>query len=433
MEYDVAVIGGGPAGMMAAGRAAQCGARTILLEKNISLGKKLIITGNGRCNITNAEPDIQNFLLAFGKNGKFLFPALKAFNTTDTLNFFNQRGLDTKIEDEGRVFPATDSARDVLRVMTDLLKEQGVVISCETKVTGLVQRDGMVQAKIENSNLSTNNDTRWNTTIMAKRSITAKRYIICTGGMSYPGTGSTGEGMHWAKAIGHSLIEPHQAIVPVIASNNWIKDLMGLSLQNVDTYVFQNGKKEHGDKGDIVFTATGATGPAILGMSKSIGKLLDEEKVELRIDLRPDLDHPQLNALLQEEFRLHSKKNVGNVLTNIMPDRLANTILTITKIDIAKNAGNISKKERKMMTHTIKQLTLNITSLGGFEKAMVTAGGVSLKEVYPNTLQSRILENLHFAGEVLDIDGPTGGYNLQAAWSTGYLAGESAAKIVIDE
>ncbi|MCK4717294.1 MAG: NAD(P)/FAD-dependent oxidoreductase [Thermoplasmata archaeon] len=448
MEYDVAVIGGGPAGMMAAGRAAQCGARTILVEKNRSLGKKLLITGNGRCNITNAEPDIQKFLRAFGRRGRFLFPALKTFNTVDTVDFFNRRGLENKIEEGGRVFPRMDNSRDVLDVMTDFLKEQGVAISCGTKINGLVQTNSMLHMEIEASDML--EETKFPLTLGERQSppaddagnlwfpeqwaesysanITADRYILCTGGSSYPGTGSTGEGMSWAKNVGHNMIRPRQALVPLCASDNWIRELKGLSLQGVDISAFQNGKKKQGTRGDMLFTDNGVTGPAILDMSKSIGERLGEGAVELRIDLRPELDHPQLDALLQEELRLHSKKDVRNVLAGIIPARLTAAILTITGIDTSKNAGNVSKEERKMIVHTMKQLALHINSLGGFEKAMVTAGGVDLKEIFPDTLQSRIVENLHFAGEILDIDGPTGGYNLQAAWSTGYLAGESAAK-----
>jgi predicted Rossmann fold flavoprotein len=416
--YDIAVIGGGPAGMMAAGTAAEQGASVILIEKNDKPGRKLLITGKGRCNITRDENDIPAFCDAFGKKGKFLYSALRAFGVEDTISFFNQRGLATKVERGQRVFPVSDSSQDVLGVLTDHLKEHKVKIMTNCSVTKLVKKGNKIE-KIKTS----------------KGDIQANQYVICTGGLTYPSTGSSGDGYKWAKLLGHSVTPPQPSLTPVKAQESWIKDLQGLSLKNVRINIYQNNpstgsgrsKKQAERFGEALFTSDGLSGPIILDMSQKVGQLLKTGPVELRLDLKPALEYPKLDARLQRDFRQHRNKTFRNSLSDLLPSKLIPTMVHLSGINPDKVVNKVTKEERNRLLHLFKEMTFKVRSLYGFDKAIATAGGISLKEIDPRSMRSKMIKNLYFAGEMIDLDGPTGGYNLQMCWSTGYLAGFTAA------
>ena len=395
--------------MIAAGRAAQCGARVLLIEKNAHLGKKLLLTGKGRCNITHAEYDTSRFVAAFGKKGKFLYSALNRFGVEDTVQFFQQRGLSLKLERGNRIFSASGLATDVRRVLADFLSETGVTILKDNTVKTLLKNG----RQIESIKLSSTD-------------LTADKYIVCTGGLSYPATGSEGDGFLWAECLGHTLIPPEPALVPLIIEEAWVKELQGLSLKNVNISVYQNNKKQAERFGEALFTHRGMSGPIILDMSKTIGKLL-KRPVQLRIDFKPALEYKLLDDRIRRDLRENSGRMFKNSLDRLLPKKLIPVIVRLSGIEPDKKAGNLTKEERKRLLQLLKQFTLHVQGLDGFEKAIVTAGGVSLKEINPQTMRSRIIDNLYFAGEIIDLDGPTGGYNLQLCWSTGYLAGESAA------
>lgn len=410
-EYDLAVIGAGPAGMMAALRASECGAKVVLLEKNNIPGVKLMMTGKERCNITNAESDPQKFAANFGKNGKFLLSALYRFGVEDTIAFFHENGLKTVTERGGRIFPESGDAKDVQGLFLRLIKRNTI-----TLLTG---------CRIKNISLK---EKRVEKIILEKGEVKAKNYFICTGGLSYPGTGSTGDGYRWAKDMGHTIIKPEPALTPVVLNEEWISELEGLSLKNVAISVYQNNKKKDERFGEALFTDFGMSGPIILDMSRSIGKLLAAGEVNLFIDFKPALHFNMLDKRILRDLEEHKNRAIKNILPALLPQKMIPVILDLAKIEPEKKGNSITKDERKKLRLLLKQFPLTIKSLLGFNKAIITSGGVALNEIDPKTMRSRIIDNLYFAGEILDLDGPTGGYNLQVCWSTGYLAGESAAK-----
>ncbi len=415
--YDVAVIGAGPAGMMAAATAAQSGANVVLVEKNDRLGKKLLITGKGRCNITTAETDLANIISCFGKNGKFLYSALHAFTQEETVAFFNQRGVATKVERGLRVFPVSDRAQDVLQVLIDFLKETNVKIIKNCTVKKLILRSPKGEGRKNSQITKIETSTGY---------ISAKKYIICTGGLSYPGTGSSGDGYQWAKLLGHTVTSPTPALTPLRIKETWAKEMQGLSLKNSKINIFQNNKKQAERFGEALFTHEGLSGPIILDMSETVGKLLKKGPVELRLDLKPALDYPKLDRRLQRDFLKFSNKSFKNSLQDLLPRKMIPIIIRLSGIDPEKLVNKITKEERNKLLHLLKELTFTPTALHGFNKAIITAGGISLKEIEPKTMQSKLVNNLYFAGEILDLNGPTGGFNLQVCWSTGFLAGKSS-------
>lgn len=407
--YDLLVIGGGPAGIMAAGRAAEKGASVLLLEKNQRLGIKLLVTGKGRCNITNAEFDTKNLVEKFGKQGRFLFSALTKFGNQDTIRFFEDRGLKTKTERGSRVFPSSDSALDVLDVLKDYLKQGNVNVRTEVQIDFIETKDSLINKIV----------------LVGGEEFQAKKYIIATGGKSYPMTGSSGDGYKWLEKMGHTIVEPNPALTPIFIKESFVRDLEGLSLKNVDINVYQDNKKIDSRFGEALFTHDGMSGPIIIDMSKNIGLSLKQGAVRLEIDFKPKLDFKVLDTRVQEDFAKASNKLFKNSLDALLPQKLIPIIIKLAKIDPEKKINSVTKEERKRILHLLKNFELNVKSLHGFNKAIVTTGGVSLKEVDPKTMQSKIIKNLYLAGELLDLDGPTGGYNLQSCWSTAYVAGSN--------
>ncbi|MCX6766867.1 MAG: NAD(P)/FAD-dependent oxidoreductase [Candidatus Moranbacteria bacterium] len=416
-KFDVAVIGGGPAGMMAASRAAELGACVVLLEKNESLGKKLLITGKGRCNLTRDEVDLKELVSQFGQNGKFLFSSLAEFGPRDVMKFFEDAKLPVKTERGGRVFPVSNKSYDVLRVMEDYLKKNKVKIIFGSEIVGF-ESDGK---KIKGVKLKHEKGKPGN------RTISAEKFILCTGGKSYPLTGSTGDGYQWAKDLGHTIIAPVPALVPIKTKETWVKDVQGLSLKNVEIKLIQNDKIKDSRFGEMLFTHFGLSGPVVLDVSKEVGQLAANGEVAISIDLKPALSAEQLDTRLQRDFANNGKKDFVNYLPELLPQKMIATIIKLSGIDPRKKVSAVTGAERKKLVNLLKDLRLTADGTAGFDQAVITSGGVNLKEVNSKTMQSRIVDNLFFAGEILDVDGPTGGYNLQICWSTGYAAGTYAA------
>jgi len=409
MKYNVAVIGGGPAGMIAAGRAGELGSHVVLIEKNKSLGTKLLIAGKGRCNITNKTDELKDIVNRFGENGKFLFSIFSKFGVDKTINFFEGNGLRTKVERGGRVFPISDKSQDVLNILVNYLKKSDVEIKTNAKVRKIIKKGDRIE-KIVLAN---------------EKEIMADNFIICTGGKSYPVTGSTGDGYRWAENVGHTIIKSLPSLVPIIVEEDYIKKLEGLSLKNVEISIYKNNKKINSRFGEAMFTGNGMSGPIILDMSKEIGRELPG-KIKLQIDFKPALDFVKLDKRIQRDFQKNPNKLFRNSLDELLPQKLIPIIIKLSEIDPSKKVNSITKEERRKLLHLLKEFSLEIKELEGFKKAIITTGGVKLSEIDQKTMKSKLIDNLYFAGEILDLDGPTGGYNLQVCWSTGYIAGENA-------
>jgi predicted Rossmann fold flavoprotein len=410
-QYDVAVIGGGPAGMIAAGRAAELGAKVILIEKNNKLGKKLLITGGGRCNITNAEFDVRKMVGKYGPKGKALFGSFTRFGVTESIQFFNEHGLPTKIEAEKRAFPQSNKAADVWNTLVAYLKKGKVEIQYSSELAGINIRDNKI-ASIK----------------LKKGEITATNYIIATGGKSRPETGSTGEAFEFLKTAGHSVEDADSALVPVKIQEQWLKDLSGLSFPNAKLTIFQDGKKQESRTGKMLLTHFGISGPLVLNMSRSIAELHKYAPVQLQLDLFPEMDTPSLDKKILESLSKLLNKKIKNSLGEIIPPRMIPAVLILSGVDGEKEVNGLTKEERLKITAQLKNFVLTVTGFLGAEKAIVTSGGVSLKEVDFKTMQSKLFSNLYLAGDILNFDRPSGGFSLQICWTTGYLAGENAAK-----
>jgi len=411
MKYDVAVIGGGPAGIMAAGRAGEFGAKVVLIEKNVSLGNKLLITGKGRCNITNKRDELREMTDRFGENGKFLFSAFYKFGTDDVIAFFESRGVKTKTERGGRVFPLSDKARDIVKALGGYLKESKVEIRTGTKVEEIVNKNGRIDKVL----------------LANKEEITADKFIVCPGGKTRPETGSTGDGYKWLKKLGHTITELSPSLTPIIVKEKIVKSLEGLSLKNVKISFYKNNKKVDSEFGEALFTANGMSGPIILDLSREIGQELPGD-IRIQIDFKPTLSFTELDKRVQKDWRQMSNKIFRNGLDKLLPRKLIPVIVGLSGIEANKRINLITREERKRLIHFLKEFNLEVKGLAGYDKAIITSGGVDLSEVDPKTMKSKLIDNLYFAGEILNLDGPTGGYNLQSCWSTGYLAGDSAGK-----
>jgi predicted Rossmann fold flavoprotein len=414
--WDVAVIGGGPAGMMAATQAAQRGVKVILIEKNTSLGQKLLITGGGRCNVTNAEFDNRKLLEKFKDNGKFLFSAFSQWSVQHTLDFFHINKLETKTEKELRVFPITNKAKSVWDVLVDNLKKEKVTILSNSPVIDLI--------------LDPKTKTISGIKLKNKKIIRAKNVIVATGGTSRPETGSTGDGYAWLKNVGHTVIEPEPSLVPLVAKDAWVKRLAGVSLTDIKLTILQNGEKQDTRKGKILFTHVGISGPTVLNMSKDVGELLKYGDVIVSLDLLPSLGYDQLNAKLQEIFKENSNKKFKNSLSGLILSSIAPIVTELSGINPETQCNSITREERLNLVKLLKDIPINIERLLGADKAIITSGGVILDEVDFKTMQSRIIPNLYLIGDILNIDRPSGGYSLQLCWTTGYVAGKASAGIV---
>lgn len=403
----VVVIGGGAAGLMAAVIAGREGAKVTLLEKMNYVGKKMGITGKGRCNITNAC-DMSDFIKNTPGNGKFLYGAYERFTNEDLLQLLHDAGLETKVERGGRVFPASDSALDVRNTFMKLMKHYGVDVHLEEPVKKLLVDDGVVTGVVTD-----------------KETYHADAVVIATGGKSYPATGSTGDGYILAAQVGHKITDIRPSLVPIVTEESWVKDLMGLSLRNVELSVVAKNKVQAKMFGEMMFTHFGITGPIVLSLSHTVGKLMRKKNIGtigLDINLKPALSSETLDKRLQKDFDLYSKKQLINGMKDLLPSRLIPLIIELAGIDPQKPINQISKEERQQIGYMLQHMPLTVKGLRPVEEAIVTAGGISLKEFNPKTMESKLLKGLYGAGEVLDIDAFTGGYNLQAAFSTGYVA-----------
>lgn len=403
----VVVIGGGAAGLMAAVIAGREGAKVTLLEKMNYVGKKMGITGKGRCNITNAC-DMSEFIKNTPGNGKFLYGAYERFTNEDLLQLLHDAGLETKVERGGRVFPASDSALDVRNTFMKLMKHYGVDVHLEEPVKKILVDDGTVTGVVTD-----------------KETYHADAVVIATGGKSYPATGSTGDGYILASQVGHTITDIRPSLVPIVTEESWVKDLMGLSLRNVELSVIAKNKVQATMFGEMMFTHFGITGPIVLSLSHTVGKLMRKKNIGtigLDINLKPALSPETLDKRLQKDFDLYSKKQLINGMKDLLPSRLIPLIIELADIDPQKPINQISKEERQQIGYMLQHMPLTVKGLRPVEEAIVTAGGISLKEFNPKTMESKLVKGLYGAGEVLDIDAFTGGYNLQAAFSTGYVA-----------
>ncbi len=406
---EVIVIGGGAAGMMAALQCARMGGRVTLLEGNEKLGKKVYITGKGRCNLTN-DCTLDEFMQQVAHNPRFLYSALNAFTPQDMMSLLEENGCPVVVQRGRRVFPATEKASDVTRTLTRLMQQAGVSIRLNTKVQDILVEDGRVQGVI---------------TRQGER-LPAGQVILATGGQSYPITGSDGDGYRLAEKLGHTVLPPTPVLSALVSDAQWVRRLQGLSLKNV-TLTLQSGKKRlYREQGEMLFTHFGISGPLVLEMSCHLPEKLAEAQVEL--NLKPALTPEQLDARLQREFAAQHRKQLRNVLPSLLPGRLAEEFPALAGVNGEAVCGQITKEDREKILHTLQCLVIPLTGLRPLAEAIVTRGGVSVREVSPSTMESKLIRGLYFAGELLDVDAHTGGYNLQIAWSTGAAAGRAAAE-----
>jgi predicted Rossmann fold flavoprotein len=397
--------------MLAAGRAAEAGAQVILLEKNKALGRKINISGKGRCNVTNAG-EIRDFIENYPGGGQFLYSALSKLSNRDLMKLLEQYGVELKTERGGRVFPVSDTAGDIVGALEKYMNKYGVEVRKEEEVLGLLIEDQEVRG-----------------VKTAKGEVIASRVIVTTGGKSYPGTGSTGDGYKWAEEAGHMVVPLKPALVPLNIREEWVKGLQGLTLKNVEAAVLDGERVLQSEFGEMLFAHFGVTGPIILTLSRAVVNANKAPgRLQLRLNLKSALDEETLDKRLQRDFQKNQKKQLKNALDELLPKRLTACVITLSGIDPEKFVHQITREDRRELLHVLTGMTMTIEGPRSLTEAIVTVGGVSLKEINPRTMESKLVRGLYFAGEVLDIDGYTGGYNLQAAFSTGFVAGESAAK-----
>lgn len=407
-SYDIIIIGAGPAGLLAAGRAAQKGAKVCILEKMEREGRKLLITGKGRCNITN-NATISEFITHVYPNGRVLKKAFSKFYNEDIIKLLEEYGVKSTLERGGRYFPASNESKDVLNALLSWVRSLNVSIICKNRVDRL---------------LVSNNEIIGVTSNGVK--ISTKKVIIATGGKSYPATGSVGDGYELSKKVGHSITSPRPALVPLETAGKIAQQLQGLNLRNVKAVVWINGKKAGEDMGEMIFTHFGLSGPIILTLSRIVVKELhNKSKVEITIDLKPALDEQKLDNRLIRDLNEHGKKKVINIMKYWLPATMVPVFIDILKLDPYKECHQVSSKERKKIRHLLKNLPFTIVNHRSFKEAIITSGGIPTKEINSSSMESKIISGLYFAGEVIDLDAETGGYNLQIAYSTGWLAGDS--------
>jgi predicted Rossmann fold flavoprotein len=408
-RIKVAVIGGGPAGLIAAGRAGELGCDVTLFERNKRLGRKLLLTGKGRCNITNYGT-IDELIENFSETGNFLYSSLSQFSNFDLINFFKNLGLETKVERGKRVFPQSDKSSDVLNALIKYNNIHNVRFFMESRVDALLYNNKNVYGVKINKN-----------------SYEFDKVIIATGGLSYPLTGSTGDGYKLAESVGHKIIPPKPSLVPLITEEKWVSQLQGLSLRNVEIRACIESKEIYQDFGEMLFTHFGISGPLVLSMSRTIVEYLPK-RVKVTIDLKPALDHKKLNERLSRDFSNEPKKQIKNYIPSLLPNKLTEPFIKLTGIPFEKRLHEISKDERQRIIDLLKALPITVIGHRSYNEAIITRGGIQRGEINPKTMESKIKGNLYFCGEVIDIDGLTGGYNLQGAFSTGYAAGNGCGK-----
>jgi len=423
MHWDVAIIGGGPAGMMAAAQAAQRGRKTILFDKNREPGVKILLAGGTRCNLTHAT-DAWGIVEAFGPAGRFLHSALAALGPQQVVELFEAEGVPTKVEPGGKVFPASDRAADVRAALLQRMERSGATLAAGEPLVDLVRTDAGFRL------------------VTPKQSVEVKKVVLATGGQSYPACGTTGDGYHWAAALGHRVVPPHTALVPVTSHAPWVRALQGITLPDVVVEVVDGGPSGGIDnganknvfpssaplerrRGSLLFAHFGLSGPVVMDVSHAVSGSSHPNTLRLRCDLLPALPEEELDGLLARQCIAGGKKRVATLLDPWLPHRVGETLMVLTGMPQERPAAELSKADRRRLAQTVKQLDIPVSGTMGFRKAEVTAGGVALGEVDSRTMQSRLVPNLYFAGELLDLNGPVGGYNFQAAFSTGWLAGES--------
>ena len=410
-KTHVLIAGGGAAGMMAAISAGRKGARVTIVEKMNKPGRKLSITGKGRCNLTNTD-DLEEFLSNIGPDPRFLRNAFARFFSNHLINLLNELGLNTITERGGRVFPENNSAPEVVNVMNRELQRLGVTILTQCPVEEVWIKEGRAAGIVTSQG----------------KVIEADRVILAMGGSSYPGTGSTGDGYRLARRLGHTVRDPAPSLVPMTTAGDIAQRLQGLTLKNVNASVIVNGKKAGEMFGEMLFTHFGLSGPIILSLSRQFNRtILEGHQVEISIDLKPALDHETLDRRLLRDLAEHSKMQMKGILRGLLPSSLIPVCLDLLRIDPEKQASQVSAAERKKLRNWLKDFRFQVTGLRGYSKAIVTSGGVSTREIDPKTMESKLVKNLYFAGEIIDLDANTGGYNLQIAFSTGWLAGWAAA------
>ena len=404
MENRIGIIGAGPAGIMAAGIAGSRGFDVTLIDKNDRIGKKLFITGKGRCNITNASP-IEDFFDKIVTNKNFLYSSLYSFTNEDVLSLLNKYNLKTKIERGNRVFPDSNKSSDVIKAFTKFLDDNSVNVLLQSEVQNIYYTEDKYVVVIGNEKLYFD------------------KLILATGGKSYPATGSTGDGYKYAKFFGHTVVPLKPSLVPIEIDAEWIKDLQGLSLKNVNLKTYASNKLIHEEFGEMVFTHYGISGPIVLSTSNYL--LSELKNLELSIDYKPALNHDKLDDRILRDFKLYNNKQIKNSLNDLLPQKVIPWIIKYSEIDPEKVIHQITKDERNKLVSIIKDFRMTFKSFRPIEEAIITSGGVSTKEINPSTMESKIMPNLFFAGELIDVDAVTGGYNLQIAYSTGYLAGKN--------
>jgi predicted Rossmann fold flavoprotein len=404
MKTKIGVIGAGPAGIIAAGIAGSRNLNVTLIEKNDRIGKKLFITGKGRCNITNAS-SIDEFFDYIVTNKNFLYSSLYSFTNDDILALLNKYGLKTKIERGNRVFPESDKSSDVIKALKKFLDDNNVNLMLNSEVKNIFFSNGSFIVSIGDQNL------------------VFDKLILATGGKSYPTTGSTGDGYKFAKRFGHTIVPIKPSLVPIEIEADWIKDLQGLSLKNVSLRSYSNNKLIHEEFGEMVFTHYGISGPIVLSTNNYLHG--NYNNLELSVDLKPALNYEKLDERILRDFKLYNNKQLKNSLNDLLPQRLIPVVIRKSEIDSNKVINQITKEERNRLVSVIKDFRMKFKSFRPVEEAIVTSGGISTKEINPSTMESKIMPNLFFAGELIDVDALTGGFNLQIAYSTGYLAGMS--------
>ncbi len=410
-KIKVLVIGGGASGLMAAGRAGELGCDVILLEKMHRLGMKLRITGKGRCNLTNME-ELDEFIKHYGVKGKFLYNCLAKFFNSDLIEFFEKRGVDTVIERGKRVFPKTGDADDIVDCLIDYIKKNKVTIKTDFRVSKIITDGRRVVG------VTGNNDER----------IDGNAVIIAAGGKSYPLTGSTGDGYMLAKMLGHEIIKPEPGLVPLEIEEEYIMEMQGLGLKNIELTVFVNGKKFDQIFGEMLFTHYGVSGPIILTISKEVVSKLKQGTTILSVNFKPALSKDSLDKRILREFNEYGQMKYKNILKHLIPSKAIDVFMKLSKIPADKRGCEMKREERSRLIKLLSDFRMTVKGPRPIEEAIVTCGGVALDEINPKTMESLLRKGLFFCGEVIDIDGDTGGYNLQAAFSTGYVAGENAGR-----